>query len=125
MDLTEKQKLFVQALSEDGVTPTQAAIRAGYSKRSAAQQANENMKNPKIKKILDLREERRQTRTCVTPEWIMEQTAQIAQSSETGVKDRLRALDMLARMVHMYDPIQKDEQTEIRVVFGDAGDWSI
>ena len=123
-ELTEKQRLFIQAVSEDGVTPTQAAIRAGYSKRTASAAASRLLNNVKIKQILNMREERRQARTGVTPEWIMERTAQIAQDEGVRPADQLKALDMLAKMNHMYDPKPSEDDKTIRVVFGEAEDWS-
>lgn len=45
--LTARQRRFVEELEKDGVA-YKAAERAGYSKRSAAQQAGELLKNPKV-----------------------------------------------------------------------------
>ena len=82
------------------------------------------MRNDKIHQILSRREERRQARTGVTPEWIMEQTASIAQDEDERTADRLKALDMLAKMAHLYTPAPADEDRTIRVVFGGAEAWA-
>ena len=47
MSLTPKQELFVQEYLVD-MNATQAAIRAGYSKRSADQQGYENLRKHEI-----------------------------------------------------------------------------
>ncbi|MBP5144120.1 terminase small subunit, partial [Pseudomonas chlororaphis] len=45
MALTQKQRLFVDEYLID-LNATQAAIRAGYSKRTAGQIGDENLKKP-------------------------------------------------------------------------------
>jgi phage terminase small subunit len=47
-NLTPKQKLFVEAYLANGCNGTQAAISAGYSARTAKQQASENLSKPDI-----------------------------------------------------------------------------
>lgn len=52
--LTEKQKRFCDEYLTD-LNATQAAIRAGYSEKTARQTAAENMSKPYIKEYLDKR----------------------------------------------------------------------
>lgn len=58
MSLTLKQRLFIHEYLKD-LNATQAAIRAGYSKKSAYSQGWENLKKPeiqnKIRSIMDKR----------------------------------------------------------------------
>ena len=54
MKLTEKQKRFCDEYLID-LNATQAAIRAGYSKKTAFTIANENLKKPYIKGYIDER----------------------------------------------------------------------
>ncbi len=55
--LTAKQELFCHAIVQ-GLRNSEAAIKSGYSKRSAAVQANQNLKDPKIQaRITALREQ--------------------------------------------------------------------
>lgn len=51
-ELTEKQKRFCDEYIID-LNGTQAAIRAGYAKSNAKQQANVNLKKPYIREYLD------------------------------------------------------------------------
>lgn len=56
-EATRQQKLFVdEYLKLRKSNATQAAINAGYSPRSAASQASQLLKNPKVMKYLDERE---------------------------------------------------------------------
>ena len=54
MKLTEKQKRFCDEYLID-LNATQAAIRAGYSKKTAFTIGNENLKKPYIKNYIDER----------------------------------------------------------------------
>lgn len=54
MKLTLKQQRFADEYIISG-NATQAAIKAGYSKRTAGVIADENLKKPKIKKYIDER----------------------------------------------------------------------
>lgn len=53
-DMTEKQKRFCDEYLID-LNATQAAIRAGYSKKTAAVIANENLKKPNIQEYIQKR----------------------------------------------------------------------
>lgn len=56
--LTDKQELFAREYLKD-LNATQAAIRAGYSEKTAAVQGCENLTKPNIaKRIAELKEER-------------------------------------------------------------------
>ena len=50
--MTDKMKLFCLEYMKD-FNATQAAIRAGYKKKTAYSIGNENLKKPEIKKTLD------------------------------------------------------------------------
>lgn len=52
--MTAKQKMFCDEYLID-LNATQAAIRAGYSKKSAKQVANENLTKPYLKKYIEER----------------------------------------------------------------------
>lgn len=52
MKLTEKQKKFADYYIESG-NATQAAIKAGYSKKTAYKIGAENLRKPQIKKYID------------------------------------------------------------------------
>lgn len=54
MAMTERQKRFCDEYLTD-LNATQAAIRAGYSKKTARQMAAENLTKPYIKKYIDER----------------------------------------------------------------------
>lgn len=52
MNLTDKQRRFVDEYIANGFNATQAAIKAGYSERTARKTASENLTKPAIQEYL-------------------------------------------------------------------------
>ena len=65
LNLTPKQQRFVDEYLID-LNATQAAIRAGYSEKTAYSIGDENLKKPEIKKAIEQAQKERQKRTLVT-----------------------------------------------------------
>ena len=63
--LTPKQQRFVDEYLID-LNATQAAIRAGYSEKTAYSIGDENLKKHEIKKAIEQAQQERQKRTLVT-----------------------------------------------------------
>lgn len=70
MALTSKQQRFVDEYLED-LNATQAAIRAGYSKKTAASIGQENLTKPEIAKSLKEAIQRRSDRTAITQDYVL------------------------------------------------------
>lgn len=69
--LTQKQKLFINTYLANGFNGTQAAIKAGYSVKTAGQQAARLLKNVKIKEMLAKRARELLTETdMMTLQWL-------------------------------------------------------
>ncbi|RAK21128.1 phage terminase small subunit [Anoxybacillus vitaminiphilus] len=75
--LTEKQKRFVEEYLID-LNGTQAAIRAGYSPKTAAEQASRLLKNVKVRAYIDERMAELSKRTGVNQERVLRELARIA-----------------------------------------------
>jgi len=115
--LNQKQKRFCEEiLVDDNVT--KAAIRAGYSKRSAYSIGHENMKKPKIKRYISQLKAARNLRTQVTADRILQELAKIGfAKAEKGEKTghKLKALGMLGKHVGIFDSqpnLEKQAQTK-------------
>nr|DAJ87474.1 MAG TPA: Terminase small subunit [Caudoviricetes sp.] len=63
--LTDKQKRFIEEYLID-LNATQAAIRAGYSERTAYSIGEENLKKPGIKRAIDEAQSNRSNRVQIT-----------------------------------------------------------
>ena len=77
MKLTPKQQRFVEEYLVD-LNATQAAIRAGYSKRTARQVGAENLTKPVIAEAPGKALEKRSQRTEITQDRVLRELAAIA-----------------------------------------------
>lgn len=82
MALTNKQKNFIEEYLID-FNATQAAIRAGYSSKTANRIATENLSKPVIQKEIERRIQERQQRTEITQDRIVEELAALSFSKIT------------------------------------------
>lgn len=77
MSLNEKQQRFVEEYLVD-LNGTQAAIRAGYSKKTAGQQAFELLKKPEIQHAISQAQAERSERTRVKQDDVIREIARLA-----------------------------------------------
>lgn len=75
--LTKKQQMFVEEYLID-LNATQAAIRAGYSERSARKIGHQNLSKPNIAEAIREHMEKRSERVEVTADMVLDQLAKIA-----------------------------------------------
>lgn len=85
MALREKQRLFVEEYLID-LNATQAAIRAGYSKKTAGQIGDENLKKPQIAQAIKEALDSRSKRVQVDADYVLNRLVEI---------DQLDVLDIL------------------------------
>lgn len=85
MALTQKQRLFVDEYLID-LNATQAAIRAGYSKKTAGQIGDENLKKPQIAQSIKAAMDSRSQRAQVDADYVLNRLVEI---------DQLDVLDIL------------------------------
>lgn len=75
-ELTAKQRAFVREYLID-LNATQAAIRAGYSEKTAYSVGNENLKKPEIANAIDAAMKIRADRTDITADRVLRELAKI------------------------------------------------
>ena len=76
---------------------TQAAVRAGYSAKTAYSAGQRLLKHVDIISELEIARKRRSERTELTADMTVREIGKIAFSTETPIPHRLRALEMLGR----------------------------
>ncbi|MCP5008128.1 MAG: terminase small subunit [Planctomycetes bacterium] len=81
--LTQKQALFVAEYLKDP-NATQAAIRAGYSKKTAKQIATENLSKPAIAKAIQAAFKKRMDKVEVDAYWVLQR---LVDEAEADVAD--------------------------------------
>ncbi len=96
----------------------QAAIRAGFSKRTARSAAARLLTNADIRAAIDEAKLARAERTKITVDNVLQELARVAffDSFEDGrvkMVDKLRALDLIARHLQMFDAKAQEPQNVI------------
>lgn len=77
--MTPKQERFVEEYLID-LNATQAAIRAGYSERSAEVTGHETLKNPKVAAAIQEAKDKRSEATGVDAYWLLSRLAEEAKA---------------------------------------------
>jgi phage terminase small subunit len=135
--LTLKQQRFADEYIISG-NATQAAILAGYSKKTARSIGQENMTKPDIKKYIDDRLEELESSKIAKQEEVLKYLTSLMRGEETeqtlrgigdgyqeiddievSAKDRIKAAELLGKRYGMWT--EKIEQTNrnIEIVVGD------
>ena len=83
--LTPKQQRFVELYLVD-LNATQAAIRAGYSKKTAAQVGFENLRKPQIAAAVSKAKEERSEATKIDAEWVLKQAVEVHRRAMSDVQ---------------------------------------
>lgn len=117
--LTPKQAAFVREYMID-LNATQAAIRAGYSEKTANRIGAENLSKPVIQEAIQQRHKAAEEKCAVTVEWILSEIAKIAQDEEVKTADRLKALELLGKHLGLWEKRQEDGEHVVHVLFEDG-----
>ena len=101
MKLTDKQKRFCDEYLID-LNATQAAIRAGYSEKTANRIASENLSKLVIQEYIKEKQEEIADRNAVTVDFVINGIKDIAVQGEHE-NNRLKAFDMLGKHLGIYE----------------------
>lgn len=102
-ELTDRQVRFCEEYLID-LNATQAAIRAGYSEKTANEQGARLLANVSVQeKIAELKAERAK-RTEMTQDSVIQELAAVARAEVKGVRavDKLKALELLGKHLGMF-----------------------
>ena len=112
--LNDKQKIFVFEYLID-FNATQAAIRAGYSQKTAYSIGNELLKKPEIQKFLEKYQNERAEKCGVKFDMIIAELKKIgfANVDMEAVRptDKIKALETISRLLGFFEQ-QNDENIE-------------
>lgn len=121
--LTPKQQAFCDnyIVSHNA---TDAAIKAGYSRRTARSVGSENLTKPDIKKYLEEHAKEAHTSKIATATEILEFLTDTVRNKANGLKDRLKAAQMLGDHFALYKDAQAEQSEDdcATVVFKNLGD---
>ena len=123
MALTEKQKRFADEYLTD-LNATQAAIRAGYSRKTANRIASENLSKLDIQKYIQERLKERQERAEITQDMIVDELGKLGfadiETEFLKPSDKIKALELMARMLGLDRPIDYGEAEDLSEAEGDV-----
>lgn len=101
MGLNAKQRAFTVEYMKDK-NGTQAAIRAGYSEKTAYSQAWELLRKPEIIEAIAELEKVAQAKAGITVEKIVERINRIAEDPTASHRDKLKADELLGKYLGMF-----------------------
>ena len=138
--LTVKQQAFADYYIELG-NATQAAIKAGYSKRSARQIGEQNLSKHDIKTYIEIRMEELKSERVADQQEILEYLTSVLRGEQTeeilrgigegaqtiddidvSAKDRIKAAEMLGKRYAMWTDKQQIEGNALVTFIDDIGD---
>lgn len=114
-NLNKKQTAFVVEYVKDH-NATQAAIRAGYSQKTARGQASDLLTKPDIQARVQELEDAAAARSGVTVDKIVQRLNDIASNPEAKDADRIRADELLGKYLGMFtEKVKVDGQIDTSV----------
>jgi phage terminase small subunit len=108
MKLTAKQKKFCDHYIECG-NATEAAIKAGYSEKTARVIATQNLAKLACKEYIQARVEKKENPLIASGDEILETLSQIMRNKRAKAADRLKAADMLGRRALIWNDKRKQD----------------
>lgn len=127
--LTPKQKAFADYYIETG-NATEAAIKAGYSKKTAYSIGNENLKKPEVKRYIEQRITEKEEKLIAKQDEILKFLTSVMRGEVTeeipigkgegwfeleektpSIKDRVKAAELLGKRYMLWTEKQQVEVT--------------
>jgi len=117
LEITKKQKSFADEYLKD-YNGKQAAIRAGYSEKSAENQASRMLSYAKVAEYLGKRQIEKEKKIGITIEAIIDELKEVGFGIVDGDKlkmnDKIKALELLGKHLGMFSE-SKDKETEVNI----------
>lgn len=120
--LNDKQAAFVREYLVD-FNATQAAIRAGYSKRTAGSQAHDLLKKPEICESLRAGQERIAAKTETDAEWVRRRLKEEADdfSEFASHSARIKAIELIGKINGVFELDNKQKTDPLADVLKTLG----
>lgn len=119
MALTDKQRRFVEEYLVD-LNATQAAIRAGYSQKTASSQGERLLRNVEVAKALQAAQAARSTRTSIDADYVLNRLVEIDQMDVLDILND----DMGLKPVSEWPPVWRRYLSgfDLAEMFGGTGE---
>lgn len=96
MKLTPKQQAFADYYIQTG-NATEAAIKAGYSKKTAKETGYENLTKPHLQEYIEEKQKELEGNRLADITEVREFWTEAMRNPDNSMKDRLKASEMIAR----------------------------
>ena len=121
--LTPKQKAFCDYYIETG-NATESAIRAGYSKKTAAVIGTENLIKPNIKQYIDERLSKIEDERIAKGEEVLQYLTKVMRGEEkdqfgldASLQDRTKAAELLGKRYRLFtEKVEVDGVQQVQIV---------
>lgn len=118
--MTEKQKAFCDYYIETG-NATEAAIKAGYSKKTAKVIGSENLTKPYLKQYIDERLTKIEDARIAKGEEVLQYLTKVMRGEEkdqfgldASLQDRTKAAELLGKRYRLFvDKIESDSNVNV------------
>jgi len=118
LEITKRQKNFADEYLKD-YNGKQAAIRAGYSEKTAENQASRMLRLVKVAEYLGKRQIEKEKKIGITIEAIIDELKEVGFGIVDGDKlkmnDKIKALELLGKHLGMFSE-SKDKETEVNIL---------
>jgi len=110
MKLNNKQLAFVEEYLANGFNGTKAAIKAGYSQRTAYSIANELLKKPEIQEVIDEKKKELAARSTITKEELLADLKHIKDLNKDNPRsaNSLKAIEIINKMLGFNMPLEQN-----------------
>ncbi len=118
--LTNKQRAFVDYYIETG-NATEAAIKAGYSKKTAKETGYENLTKPHLKQYIDKRLKELEDSRIAKGEEVLKYLTKVMRGEEkdqfgldASLQDRTKAAELLGKRYRLFtDKVEAEVQATV------------
>lgn len=108
-DMTRKQQLFCDYYLID-LNATKAAIKSGYSEKTAMKTGSENLQKPEIRDYIDQRLKSKTDKLIASQDEILGELTNIVRCKTSKDSDKIKACELLGK----YYNVWHGEKTDLR-----------
>lgn len=125
MSLNERQKAFCEHYAAC-FNATEAAVKAGYSKKTAYSIGNENLKKPEIQKYLQTLTETAKTGRIATADEVLAYLSETMRDAAENRRERTKAAELLGKRYGIFAEKQEPagERVSVQINLSDCGGQS-
>lgn len=110
--MTPKQQAFCDYYIASG-NATDAAEKAGYSKKTAYSIGSENLNKPEIQNYIQERVQKAQKSRIATAEEILEYLSGVVRNTEETTRERTKAAELLGKRYALFEEARENPETKL------------